>query len=87
MHKAPSVSYPVGPCVWYGRLLLLGWMVVALGGLWSVQSGSMPSAARLAVVLGLWLLAGVAVAVHLIRIPSGFLTWRVGVEELGSGAK
>ncbi len=85
MHKAPSASYPVGPCVWYGRLLCLGLLVVACGGLWSVQSGEMPSAGHLAVGLGLWLMALVSVGVHLIRIQPGLLTWHVEREGQGSG--
>jgi hypothetical protein len=85
MHKAPSVTYPVGPCFWYGRLLCLGLLVVACGGLWSVQSGQMPSAGRLAVGLGLWLMAVAAVALHLSRIQPGLLTWRIESEGLGSG--
>lgn len=85
MHKAPSVSYPVGPCVWYGRVLFVGLLVVACAGLWSVQFGQMPSAGRLAAGLGLWLLAVAAVAVHLTRIQPGLLTWRVESEDPASG--
>jgi hypothetical protein len=85
MHKAPSVTYPVGPCLLYGRVLFVGLLVVACAGLWSIQFGQMPSAGRLAAGLGLWLLAVAAVVVHLIRIQPGLLTWRVESEDLGSG--
>jgi len=83
MHKAPSVSYPVGPCFWYGRVLFLGLLVVAFAGFWSIQFGQMPSTGRLAAGLVLWLLAVAAVAVHLIRIQPGLLSWRVESEDTG----
>jgi hypothetical protein len=43
----------------------------------------MPSTGRLAAGLVLWLLALAAVAVHLIRIQPGLLSWRVESEDTG----
>jgi len=85
MHKAPSVTYPVGPCVWYGRVLWFGLLVVAGGAFWSVLAGQMPSSWRIALGLGLWLLAVIAVAVHLLRIETGQLTWRFESESHAQG--
>jgi hypothetical protein len=85
MHKAPSVTYPVGPCVWYGRVLWFGLLVVAGGALWSVLAGQMPSPWRVAAGLGLGLLVVIAVLAHLRRIETGQLTWRFDGENPASG--
>jgi hypothetical protein len=85
MHLAPTVSYPVGPFVWYGRVLFLGLLLVACAGLWSVQFGQMPSAVRLVFGLGLFLLVVTAVIIHLIRLRPGLLTWCGECESQGRG--
>ena len=85
MHKAPSVTYPVGPCVWYARVLSVALTVVALAGLGVAAWGQEPSAMSLAVALGLWLSAVGAVALHLARVPKGQLTWRCEIAEGADG--
>jgi hypothetical protein len=54
MHKAPSVTYPVGPCAWYDRVLWLDLMLVALAGLAVAVWGQGPRAMNVAVALVLW---------------------------------
>ena len=76
MHKAPSVTYPVGPCLWYARVLWMALTVVVLAGLAVVVWGQEPSDLNVAAALGVWLCAVGAVAVHLARVPKGQLTWR-----------
>lgn len=85
MHKAPSVSYPVGPCAWYARWLCLGLLLVVCAGFWSLRYGQAPSAGQLVSGLGLWLLTMAAVLVHLIRIRPGLLTWHVERDGTGLG--
>jgi hypothetical protein len=85
MHKAPSVTYPVGPCVWYAHVLWMALTVVALAGLAVAAWGQEPSAMSLAMALGLWLSAMGAVALHLARLPKGQLTWRCEIAEGADG--
>jgi hypothetical protein len=85
MHKAPSVTYPVGPCAWYDRVLWLALMLVALAGLAVAVWGQGPRAMNVAVALVLWLCAVGAVALHLARIPKGQLTWRCEPGEIAAG--
>jgi hypothetical protein len=68
MHKAPSVTYPVGPCVWYARVLWVALTVVALAGLGVAAWGQEPSAMSVAVALGLWL--GRQAVLGLVPAPS-----------------
>lgn len=69
--QAPSVCYPVGPCVLYGGLLLGTWLLgaaVLLGHAW--QAG------QVSVVGGLLLAAAGALAVRAWRLaPVGALCW------------
>ena len=85
MHEAPSVTYPVGPCAWYDRVLWLALVLVALAGLAVAVWGQAPSGMDLAVALVLWLCAVGAVALHLARIPKGQLTWRCEPGEVSAG--
>jgi hypothetical protein len=85
MHKAPSVTYPVGPFVWYARVLWMALSIVALAGLAATVWGQAPSALNVAVALGLWLCAVGAVALHVTRVPKGQLTWRCELAEMNAG--
>lgn len=85
MHKAPSVTYPVGPCLWYARALWMALTVVVLAGLAVAVWGQEPSAMNVAAALGVWLCAVGAVALHLARIPKGQLTWRCEPGEVPAG--
>lgn len=85
MHKAPSVTYPVGPCVWYARALWMALAVVAAAGLGSVVLGQGPGPLGTALALGLWLCAVVVVGVHLARVPKGLLSWRSATVEGSDG--
>ncbi|MEY4505840.1 MAG: hypothetical protein RL297_418 [Pseudomonadota bacterium] len=75
MHKAPSVTFPVGPCLAYERVLWGCLVLVAFAGLWVTLRGQPPSAFGVALAVGLWLIAVCAVTLHLLRWPSGRLTW------------
>lgn len=77
MHKAPSVTYPVGPCAWYGRVLWSALAVVALSGVGGAVVGQAPSTLGLVAATLLGLCAAWAVARHLSRVPMGRLMWRV----------
>ncbi|MDP4622415.1 MAG: hypothetical protein NWS85_05950, partial [Hydrogenophaga sp.] len=85
MHKAPSVTYPVGPCLWYARVLWMALTVVALAGLAVAAWGQEPSTLSVAAALGVWLCAVGVVAVHLARVPKGQLTWRGETAAGGDG--
>jgi hypothetical protein len=85
MHKAPSVTYPVGPCVWYARVLWMALTVVALAGLAAGVLGQGLRPEWAAVATGLWLCAVAAVALHVARIPMGQLTWRCDTAEASAG--
>ena len=76
MHDAPSVSFPVGRCVWCHRLVLALWcagfMCALAVGWWARQPWAL---------LGLVLVFGLGGAVYfaLQSWPSGRLLWRSGV--------
>ena len=85
MHKAPSVTYPVGPCVWYARVLWMALTLVLLAGLAVAVWGQAPGPMAVALALGVWLCAVGAVALHLARVPKGHLTWRPEAAEQAGG--
>ena len=69
------MSYPVGPCVWYGRFVWGILFLVAAAGGWAVVVGQTPSGLSMALALLAWLLAVCAVALHLALWPIGKLSW------------
>jgi hypothetical protein len=75
MHKAPSVSYPVGPCAWYGRVLWLALALVVLAGVAAAALGQHPNAWSAGLAMALCLGVAFAVASHLSSVPSGRLAW------------
>lgn len=76
MRSAPSVVYPVGRCIFYGRLLLvlsaLG-LAVLIGWAWSASDGFFWGS--VGVGLGLWVLWSVGVFKVWWRTPEGALRW------------
>jgi len=85
MHKAPSVTYPVGPCVWYARVLWVALTVVALAGLAAAVLGQGPRPLWAALATVLWLCTVAAVALHVARVPKGQLTWRCETADVSHG--
>lgn len=64
------MSYPVGPCVWWGGMLLLVWAVAAAVVAWAViREGLAPGAMLLPV------LAALPALVAWRRTPRGRLCW------------
>jgi hypothetical protein len=60
MQNAPSVSYPVGRCVWYGWLLVtLGFLQAVVWGLWGWQRAAdgwpLPAAGAAVCVAWCWM--------------------------------
>jgi hypothetical protein len=75
MHKAPSVSYPVGPCLWYERSVWLAWSLVCFAGLWVAAIRSVVGGAAVSFFIALALAMYVAVMIHVARQPQGRLSW------------
>lgn len=76
MHKAPSVNYPVGPFVWYGRSLWLFWCVLCLA---AVMVALQRPALLWGEVVALVVIAATtawALAWHVRHQPRGCLSWR-----------
>lgn len=68
--QAPSVSYPVGPCVFWGGLMLAVWLAGAAGLAWGVGQGGLPAWTGLLPVAAAWPLWW-----NWRRSPCGTLRW------------
>jgi toxin CptA len=77
MHSAPSVTYPVGRCLFAGGLLAALWLAggAVLAG-WHLQAASGPWRQLLGACV--WLAAGCWAALAWWRSPRGELAWDGG---------
>jgi len=82
MHKAPSVSYPVGPCLWYERMVWSAYGAVLCAFAWVFWAGSAPPWGVVLSTSALGLGLGLALWQHFRHPLRGHLTWSTqeGVE-------
>lgn len=76
MHKAPSVSYPVGPFIWYARSLWLFWCLLCLAAAAVALQRPVLVSRDVAGVVVTAVVAAWVVRWHARHQPRGCLSWQ-----------